>query len=175
MYLSRPPLAVLVHEARRSGGIRTPEPTPILARSPLPVKAQPSFRDLPGPWMQPSVAGSARGIDWEDARPDATLPQKGKAAINRTHSKAAAPRRRATFGLSTRFGTLGGEASEPRITRKWPPTLFAFSVSSTGCRRIALLSQASCRGPSAQRVETGTQLVSGVVPLLATFATQRAE
>ncbi len=35
--------------------------------------------------------------------------QKGKAAINRSHSKAAPPRRRAMVGSSARFGPLGAK------------------------------------------------------------------
>ena len=55
--LSRPPLAVLIHEARRFGGIRTPEPTPILARNPLLVKTMPSPRDCaPRAIPEPTIA-----------------------------------------------------------------------------------------------------------------------
>ena len=43
LHLSRRPAAVLILWARRFGGIRTPGPTPILARNPLPVKTLPSF------------------------------------------------------------------------------------------------------------------------------------
>jgi hypothetical protein len=71
LYLSRPPVAVLIHEARRSGGLRTPEPRPILAHNPLPVKTLPSFRDvavrvLSGPPITPSpapIAPSGNGRD----------------------------------------------------------------------------------------------------------------